>query len=1856
MRLNNNNLIGNDIKLKLPDKYDGTRDVTTIENFFCAVDKLQYIKGWDERKTFLIASALLSGRAETWVNHLEKLNDGSAPTTWTHLKEILTSKFKPTNGEDVARDLLWVTTQKTTIQAYVDAFMDCSILITDTTDADLCDRFVRGLKNEWLITEIRRIPIAQRTLEIAIQTALAFESAKKPNLARAAASSFVRPTRASHADTYVDDPMELDAIDRRGGSGSGSYGRYRGNNNYGSGNNSSFSRQGNKSFRAARSGLKCFECQETGHFARDCPRRTAVIVEQVIAAMSKLNNKKKFKGRGSLNAIDDTTSDCNDSDNKDSHSSYLPVVVPNDNTLFDNNEATIVVDVEEEEVVTLPVSATEEVFSDIITANSDDIKGNVLDKQLTPYSSDYVLDCSWDDEDNYSSKPNVELIPVIVDSDVLTSKDNDLLVDRIHRDLTYFSELNTSSVLSNLPLYSGLVFSAVDNAQIQVNILVDNGATENYIAPRISRMIHGDVTQVAGREVETAGGEVSPIEESINFDLDLQGHFSSVDAFVFDTKFDIILGRAFIKMHEPEATWRTDAWTFRCCLDGIHRKKLTILPMNTESVAKHKKINNCSQPQLNYLISHKQAQSMLNEEGTEGCLLFLMDDDVSKGSTTIGKHVKNWVDKLASEFPNVFRDTLPGLPPVRHEVAHVVNIPDGTKPINRPPFRMSPAELDELQKQLKELASLGLIRPSSSPWGAPVLFVKKKDGSMRMCIDYRALNKVTIRNTTPLPRIDECLDRLQGASYFTSLDLRSGYHQIRVQESDIPKTAFNTRYGKWEFLVVPFGLCNSPSSFQSWMNGILSDCLDKFALVYLDDVLIFSKTLDDHIKHVREVLQRFDKQKLVVNLKKCEFAKRELEFLGFRISADGILPSVSKTKAIQEWKRPANVQEVRQFLGLAQHYRRFCPGFSSVAAPLTELTHGSGAKKRAIIWNKDAEKSFKAIKDMLTSPPLLRLPNMLAEYRIETDSSDFGVGMVLLQQDVNTSEWVPIAYESKKLSVAEQKLPAQERELIAIIHALNTWRCFVDGCPGGYTVYSDHKPLIYFQSQLKPTPRLVRWMNTYEMYNPRVEYKAGKDNEVADALSRRPNLFDGDDVPALEPDYLYATWDRLPHDIRVNWPLFYVNNRHHLVKSSEIQKKLEKEEDNFVVQNDVVYRKVQLPDNKEILAKFIPFEERADLVFKYHEGFGHAGLKTMFKMFVPRFWWPGFRKDITDWLKTCSQCQLNSVRTGSHQDVMHPLSIPKAFERWHLDFVGRLPVTASGNKWLLIAVDSLTNWPIARAVPVASEEAVADFLYEEIVMKFGCPAEIITDRGSNFTSGLVKAYTTRIGTNHKLTSAFHPRTNSKVERFNGVIKQMLRKYCNGAINRWDDFLNAALWASRIRVHSTTGFSPFYLTYGREPRLPGDVLQPYISRDALNDARTVADITSRELQLLGQHRAAAEFRLRAMGERDKAIWDAKIKPLGFEIGDLVMLTHEGKFSLEPRFKGPFVVTQVFPDYGTYQLETVAGEPLKSLVHVDRLKAAKGDKPEVPWYDPTSSRREVRENNRDLVAQQEFDNNTTDNSAVGVVSNSSATNRNIDFPEPDSVDPIDTTVTADKMVVPPVITSNKAGIPFVSNSPQVVNEDLMMDNTDNTSNDEEHEALKFVENLAHGYDNEETDNQASHDIELEDLSESDDMVEEVADEEIKEVVEENDEIESVAEENKEEMIDVEIQDVEKDDHEVEDIAAGSSSSNFFSPLPPSIESTPMVIADDPPQVKKPFKFVLPPIPTTASSSRNVQRRTLISEGGNVGIDNVLEPENDLEDNIVNWNANKRIVFKPVVPERRIKKQRLFNLSFLLNRFRK
>jgi hypothetical protein len=291
---------------------------------------------------------------------------------------------------------------------------------------------------------------------------------------------------------------------------------------------------------------------------------------------------------------------------------------------------------------------------------------------------------------------------------------------------------------------------------------------------------------------------------------------------------------------------------------------------------------------------------------------------------------------VVREFPDVFPEDLPGLPPDR-EVEFSIDLVPGTAPISKAPYRMAPAELKELKGQLEELLDKGFIRPSASPWGAPVLFVKKKDGSMRLCIDYRELNRVTIKNKYPLPRIDDLFDQLQGAQVFSKIDLRLGYHQLKIKSEDIPKTAFRTRYGHYEFLVMPFGLTNAPAVFMDLMNRVFHEYLDRFVIVFIDDILVYSKSLEEHEDHLRIVLQILRDKKLYAKLKKCEFWLNQVVFLGHVVSKDGITVDPSKIEAVVSWDRPTNVSEVRSFLGLAGYYRRFVEGFSRIAAPLTHL-------------------------------------------------------------------------------------------------------------------------------------------------------------------------------------------------------------------------------------------------------------------------------------------------------------------------------------------------------------------------------------------------------------------------------------------------------------------------------------------------------------------------------------------------------------------------------------------------------------------------------------------------------------------------------------------------------------------------------------------------------------------------------------------------------------------------------------------------------------------------------------------------------------------------------------------------------
>ncbi|GJW18321.1 putative reverse transcriptase domain-containing protein [Tanacetum coccineum] len=410
--------------------------------------------------------------------------------------------------------------------------------------------------------------------------------------------------------------------------------------------------------------------------------------------------------------------------------------------------------------------------------------------------------------------------------------------------------------------------------------------------------------------------------------------------------------------------------------------------------------------------------------------------------------------RVVRDFPEVFPDDLSGLPPVR-EIEFRIDLISDASPVVRSPYRLAPSEMLELSNQLKELQEKGFIRPSHSPWGAPVLFVKKKDGAMRMCIDYRELNKLTIKNRYPLPRIDDLFDQLQGACCFSKIDLRSGYHQLRVREEDIPKTAFRTRYGHFEFTVMPFGLTNAPVIFMDLMNRVYNPYLDKFVIVFIDDILIYSKSEEEHEVHLKTILDLLKKEKLYAKFSKCEFWLKEVQFLGHVVNCDGIHVDPSKVESVKNWKTPESPAEIRSFLGLAGYYRRFIENFSKIAKPLTLLTQ----KNKTYVWGDKQDEAFRILKEKLCNAPVLALPDGPDDFVVYCDASKQGFGCVLMHRG----------------------------KVIAVI-------------------YTDHKSLQYIFDQKELNMRQRRWIELLSDYECEIKYHPGKANVVADALSRKERL------------------------------------------------------------------------------------------------------------------------------------------------------------------------------------------------------------------------------------------------------------------------------------------------------------------------------------------------------------------------------------------------------------------------------------------------------------------------------------------------------------------------------------------------------------------------------------------------------------------------------------------------------------------------------------------------------------------------------------------------------------------------------
>ncbi|WVZ52335.1 hypothetical protein U9M48_003407 [Paspalum notatum var. saurae] len=446
---------------------------------------------------------------------------------------------------------------------------------------------------------------------------------------------------------------------------------------------------------------------------------------------------------------------------------------------------------------------------------------------------------------------------------------------------------------------------------------------------------------------------------------------------------------------------------------------------------------------------------------------------------------------VACEYPNAFPEELPGLPPDR-DVEFRIDLVPGTSPVSKRPYRMAPDELKELKTQLQEQLDKGFIRPSSSPWGCLALFVEEKDqGGKRLCVNYRPLNAVTVKKKYPLPHIDILFDQLGEATVFSKIDLRFGYHQIKVREEDIPKTAFSTLYELYEYLVMSFGLTNAPAFFTYLMNSVFMNELYKFMVVFIDDILVYSKNEKEHEEHLRIVLSHLSEHKLYAKFSKCAFWLKKVAFLGHILSAKGVAVDPSKVEDVLNWKQPQTVTEIRSFLGLAGYYRRFIKDFSRISKPMTALTQ----KNVKFAWSPKCEEAFGTLKKLLTLAPVLAQPDITKPFDVYCDASGSGLGCVLMQ------EGRVIAYASSQLRKHEVNYPTHDLELLAVVYALKKWRHYLLG--NTCHIYTDHKSLKYIFTQLELNMRQRRWLELIKDYDLEVHYHPGKANVVADALSRK---------------------------------------------------------------------------------------------------------------------------------------------------------------------------------------------------------------------------------------------------------------------------------------------------------------------------------------------------------------------------------------------------------------------------------------------------------------------------------------------------------------------------------------------------------------------------------------------------------------------------------------------------------------------------------------------------------------------------------------------------------------------------------
>ena len=878
-------------------------------------------------------------------------------------------------------------------------------------------------------------------------------------------------------------------------------------------------------------------------------------------------------------------------------------------------------------------------------------------------------------------------------------------------------------------------------------------------------------------------------------------------------------------------------------------------------------------------------------------------------------------------------------------VKHKITLKDDV-PFKERYRRIPPHLYEEVRKHVQEMLDMGAIRPSQSPYASPVVLARKKNGDLRFCIDLRKLNEKTVKDAYSLPRIEDTLDTLNGASVFSSLDLKSGYWQVELEEESKPLTAFTLGpLGFWECERLPFGAVNAPAGFQRLMETCLGELHLNWCLLYLDDIVVYSKDIPSHLVRLRAVFDKLRAAGLKLKPKKCDLFRARLKYLGHIVSSDGIGTDPEKIQCIKDWPVPLTVTDLRSFLGFTNYYRKFLKGYAKLAKPLHKLISGDLAKKKRnkLPWDTVHQEAFDALKDLCATAPVLKYADYTKPFRLHTDASFTGLGAVLYQNHDGVDRVV--AYASRSLSGPETRYDAHKLEFLALKWAItDRFHEYLYG--GNFEVHTDNNPLTYVLKTAKLDAMGQRWVASLANYNFSLHYRSGRQNIDADALSRiewsrdksEPAKLGGEAVKAAMEgclakgmtlaelycapeaiqikalttsaevgDFTKAKWKREQESDPDFGP---IAKREEIRNTRDEKKDLAalgvkqgylNNVDLFRRRGGLLYRVTKVKKKSEKVWQFVlPKKYHKEAIEACHNDMGHLGRNRTLALLKDRFYWPNMYEDVDRHIKGC----LNCLRFKAKQDKapLKNICATRPMELLHLDFLTIESGSTGKDVDVLVATDHFTRFAQAYVTPSQKASVVAKTLWEKFFVNFGFPEYILSDQGRNFESELIAELCALVQVRKIRTSPYRPMTNGQCERMNATLISMIGTLPIDKKKDWQSQVSTLVHAYNSTVSEATGYSPHFLLYGRESLLPIDI------KFKVRDANFCVMPTKKYVKRLGDRLnwayAKAREVAKAEAKRHKAIYDRHLRGNRLQVGDLVLareLAFKGKHKVQNRWR-------------------------------------------------------------------------------------------------------------------------------------------------------------------------------------------------------------------------------------------------------------------------------------------------------------------------------------------------------------------